>query len=55
MGRALEILPWGVWEEGKQSIRLMATLEIRESASDYVSPYKAFMAPQMFLTDCSET
>lgn len=43
MGRNLGILPLGVWEEGKQRIRLMATLEIGESDHDYVSPYKAFV------------
>lgn len=43
MARALEILSLGVWEEGKQSVRLMATLEIEESDYDYVTPCKAFV------------
>lgn len=48
MGRDLEILPLGVWEEGKQSIRLMATLETGESDCDSVSPHKVFLAPYIY-------
>lgn len=45
MDTALDILSPGVWEEEKQSIGLMATLQIRGSDDVYVSLYKAFQAP----------
>lgn len=47
MDTALDILSPGVWEEEKQSIGLMATLQIRESDDVYVPLYKAFQAPQV--------